>query len=374
MARWNHVERRLEAKVVYYGPSLGGKTATLAALHPLLDPDGRTELLSICTPDTRTLLFDLLPYEAGSIAGYDVSIELFAVPGQVPHDTTRRVVLTDADALIFVADSSPARREQNIWSVQNLKMNMRATGLDPKELPILFQLNKRDLSDAAPVEQVAAWLGIEPADGFGSAAAEGRCVLQPFAAACRALAERAAAAEAAATPGSVDAAVFVDEMDKTLARLAARERRHASNGESPAHHTIVLSGNDPSAAAAHAGLALAQRAGRPRKDPTAERLIPGRKEVSDQTLTEDLAEPQYEEALQEELNTIFEEQRRLCHNINNPLTAIMGRAQILQLKQGNDPAVMKVVQVIEESAKRVASDVRELSDLIHRGKRSIGKG
>ena len=113
MAQWNHVDKTLYAKLVYYGPAFGGKTSNLEALHRLTDPSGRQNLLSVKTAGDRTLFFDLLPFDLGSILGYQVGIKIYTVPGQVRYDTTRQIVLAGADAVVFVADSTAEREEQN---------------------------------------------------------------------------------------------------------------------------------------------------------------------------------------------------------------------------------------------------------------------
>lgn len=190
MAQWSRKERTLYTKVVYYGPAFGGKTTNLEALHRITDPEGLNKLLSVCTSDDRTLFFDLLPFDLGDILGYQVAMKLYTVPGQVRYDTTRQVVLAGADAVIFVADSSAGREEQNRWSLQNLKMNMRAKRLDPAQVPVVFQFNKQDLADAAAPRIVASWLGIAEKDGVPAVATRGDGVLETFIAASRVMLER----------------------------------------------------------------------------------------------------------------------------------------------------------------------------------------
>src|SRR5882672_10144714 len=125
MAQWNQKDRMLHAKLVYYGPALGGKTTSLRALHRLTDPDAREKLVAINTADDRTLFFDLLPFELGSLLGYKVAMKLYTVPGQVRYDATRRIVLAGADAVVFVADSDAAREQDNRQAWSNLSQNMR---------------------------------------------------------------------------------------------------------------------------------------------------------------------------------------------------------------------------------------------------------
>jgi GTPase SAR1 family protein len=113
VAQWNITERTLYAKLVYYGPALGGKTTNLQVLHRVTDPDGRQKLVSINTADDRTLFFDLLPFDLGHLLGYKVALKVYTVPGQVRYDATRRAVLAGADGVVFVADSDGSRERDN---------------------------------------------------------------------------------------------------------------------------------------------------------------------------------------------------------------------------------------------------------------------
>ena len=190
MAQWSHAEKTLVAKLVYYGPALGGKTTNLQALHQITDPRGTKKLVSLKTSDDRTLFFDLLPFDLGRIFGYTVTMKLFTVPGQVRYDATRRLVLAGADAVVFVADSSRPRREDCRSSFENLRYNLRANRLDPSTVPVLLQCNKQDLPDAAPPDEVAAWLGMPGQEVFSAVAVHGRGVLETFVAASRRMLER----------------------------------------------------------------------------------------------------------------------------------------------------------------------------------------
>ena len=117
MAQWSRADRTLFTKIVYYGPAFGGKTTNLEVLHQITDPESRCQLLSVQTADDRTLFFDLLPFDLGQILGFQVAMKIYAVPGQVRYETTRQVVLTGADAVVFVADSSRRREEQTHSSI-----------------------------------------------------------------------------------------------------------------------------------------------------------------------------------------------------------------------------------------------------------------
>jgi signal recognition particle receptor subunit beta len=139
--------RELALKVVYYGPALSGKTTNLQALFHRVDPRVRGRLMTLDTKDDRTLFFDLMPVFFTTASGVRVKIKLFTVPGQVMHESTRRVVLQGSDGVVFVADSrrSEAAVTKAYWD--NMLANLEANGLDPATLPLILQLNKRDLCD-----------------------------------------------------------------------------------------------------------------------------------------------------------------------------------------------------------------------------------
>ena len=222
MAQWSHADRTLHAKVVYYGPAFGGKTTNLEALHRITDPKKANKLLSVKTANDRTLFFDLLPLDLGDILGYQVAMKLYTVPGQVRYDTTRQVVLAGADALVFVADSSASRKEQNVWSLQNLQMNMRAKGLDPSRVPVLYQFNKQDLPDSAPPQMVASWLGIPAEKGFAAVAIDGKGVLETFMSASRAMLEKLVAMADGRTRREIDSGELGGQLDRAFAPYVAR--------------------------------------------------------------------------------------------------------------------------------------------------------
>lgn len=180
----------INTKVVYYGPGLGGKTSSLQAVHRILDPDRRLRLISLKTEEDRTLFFDHVPLELGPLDGYRVRVQAFTVPGQVKYNLTRRYVLMGVDAVIFVADSQAARRGENLESLQNLKENLAANGIAYEEIPLVLQLNKRDLPDILPVEELAGDLNDREAPVFPSSATRGEGVFEPFVEATRMLLRR----------------------------------------------------------------------------------------------------------------------------------------------------------------------------------------
>lgn len=234
----------LRAKIVYYGPANGGKTANLEALHRVA-PAG-PELLTVNTDNDRTLFFDLLPVELGELLGCPVVISLYAVPGQVRYEATRKVVLGGAHAIVFVADSRLSRRDQNIWSLQNLHMNLRAAGLDPAVVPIRFQFNKRDLPDAAPTAEVGEWLRTDPQQAVPAVVSRGEGVLQTLKGALRVVLPGLIERSGKRSLSKIAPAEIERFIDGTLApletRLAAGFRGKPVRDAAPS--PIVLTGDD----------------------------------------------------------------------------------------------------------------------------------
>jgi len=152
MVLFNYSTKELTAKVVYYGPGLCGKTTNLQWIHEKLPIKNKGKMLSLATETDRTLFFDFLPIELGSIRGMKTRIQLYTVPGQVFYNATRRMVLKGADCVVFVCDSQEAMIDANIESLENLRANLEANEIDADEIPMVLQYNKRDLPNALPVE------------------------------------------------------------------------------------------------------------------------------------------------------------------------------------------------------------------------------
>jgi signal recognition particle receptor subunit beta len=152
MVLFNYATKELTAKVVYYGPGLCGKTTNLQWIHEKVPIKNKGKMLSLSTETDRTLFFDFLPIELGQIRGMRTRIQLYTVPGQVFYNATRRIVLKGADAVVFVADSQEAMVDANIESMENLRQNLEANEINPDEIPMVLQYNKRDLPNALPIE------------------------------------------------------------------------------------------------------------------------------------------------------------------------------------------------------------------------------
>ncbi|HET9554594.1 MAG TPA: MglA protein [Anaeromyxobacteraceae bacterium] len=154
MALLNDEAREIAVKVVYYGPALSGKTTNLQALYQKIEPAVRGRLMTLDTKDDRTLFFDRMPVFFKTAAGVKVKLKLYTGPGQVIHESTRRIVLQGTDAIAFVADSRRSEAASTLAYWNNMLKNLEANGLDVRTLPIVVQLNKRDLPEARGADEL----------------------------------------------------------------------------------------------------------------------------------------------------------------------------------------------------------------------------
>lgn len=152
MVFFNYATMQMAAKIVYYGPGLCGKTTNLHHIYTKTSPQSRGEMVSLETETDRTLFFDLLPIDVGVIGGFKTRLQLYTVPGQVFYNTTRKLVLKGVDGIVFVADSQGPMLDANIESLKNLRENLGEIGLNMDDMPLVLQLNKRDLPNAAAAE------------------------------------------------------------------------------------------------------------------------------------------------------------------------------------------------------------------------------
>ena len=146
--QFNTRDRELTLKIVYYGPALSGKTTNIQSLHRHLHPGARGRLMTLDTKGDRTLFFDLLPVHFSTRSGYRIKLKLYTVPGQVMHESTRRIVLTSCDAICFIADAQRDQRAQNNEAFAGMLRNLKVNGIDPNRIPIVIQFNKMDLTNA----------------------------------------------------------------------------------------------------------------------------------------------------------------------------------------------------------------------------------
>jgi signal recognition particle receptor subunit beta len=177
MMRINWQLRRLNLKIVYYGPALSGKTTNLEVIHRSVNPKQRSDLVSLKTHEDRTLYFDFLQLELGKIAGLTPQIQLYTVPGQSYYEASRKIVLRGADGVVFVADSDRARMRANLLAWRNMREHLASFGIDVADFPIVVQFNKQDLSTAVPPSIISHILGVNGSPTFESVAIKGKGVL-----------------------------------------------------------------------------------------------------------------------------------------------------------------------------------------------------
>ncbi len=178
----NHRNRIITAKIVYYGPALGGKTTNLEAIHRFTDPEQKSTLLSLKTEGDRTLFFDLLPFELGSLMGFRFAFKLYTVPGQIKYGATRKKVLEGVDAVVFVADAQRSRAEENRQSLADFRTNLKANRVNPDSIPLILQYNKQDLPDVMTANELNADLNGRGVPSFNSIAIRGKGILETLAA------------------------------------------------------------------------------------------------------------------------------------------------------------------------------------------------
>ena len=154
MASINYAAREISVKIVYYGPGLSGKTTNLQIIHRKIPPDHKSDMVSLATETDRTLFFDFLPLDLGTIKGFSTKFQLYTVPGQVYYNATRKLVLRGVDGVVFVADSAADKIPENLESFQNLEDNLAEYHYKREETPIIIQYNKRDLPNALSIEEL----------------------------------------------------------------------------------------------------------------------------------------------------------------------------------------------------------------------------
>jgi len=169
----NFARREIACKIVYYGPGMSGKTTNLEVLHNKTPRENKGELTCIATEGDRTLFFDFMPLNLGNIRGMNTKFQLYTVPGQVYYNSTRKLVLRGVDGVIFVADSSPEKMDENLESLKNLEENLREYGRDVGELPIVLQYNKRDRPDAVDARVMNDKLNAAKRPWFEAVATDG---------------------------------------------------------------------------------------------------------------------------------------------------------------------------------------------------------
>ncbi|HIG70512.1 MAG TPA: gliding-motility protein MglA [Myxococcales bacterium] len=174
----NYSSREINCKIVYYGPGMCGKTTNLQYIYTKTNPDVKGKMISLATETERTLFFDFLPLALGQIRGFKTRFHLYTVPGQVFYDASRKLILKGVDGVVFVADSQIERMEANVESLDNLRVNLKEQGYDLDKVPYVIQYNKRDLPNAAPMEELQRLLNPHGAPSYEACATVGTGVFE----------------------------------------------------------------------------------------------------------------------------------------------------------------------------------------------------
>ncbi|NUN06534.1 MAG: gliding-motility protein MglA [Bdellovibrio sp.] len=174
----NYNAKEIHCKVVYYGPSLGGKTTNIQWVYQKTAEDQKSKLVALNTDIERTLFFDFLPLNVGDIRGFKTRFHLYTVPGQVVYDASRKLILKGLDGVIFVADSQIERMDENLEALRNLERNLEQQGYDIREIPLIMQYNKRDLPNVASLAEMRSALNPYNAPEIEGCASEGKGVFE----------------------------------------------------------------------------------------------------------------------------------------------------------------------------------------------------
>ncbi len=174
----NYESKEISFKIVYYGPGMSGKTTNLLSIHKTLADELKGDMVTLDTEEERTLFFDFFPLELGCVDGYRVRFNMYTIPGQVYYEASRRLMLDGADGVVFVADSSPMRFDQNVTSYQMMEDNLRSFGLEPTVFPTVLQYNKRDLDSPIEVGALERALSLEDVTVKEAIAVDGHGVME----------------------------------------------------------------------------------------------------------------------------------------------------------------------------------------------------
>ena len=180
MSLVNYATREITCKIVYYGPGRSGKTTNLHYIYGQVPSDRKGQMVSLATQTDRTLFFDFLPIDLGTISGFTTKFQLYTVPGQVYYQTTRKLVLQGADGVVFVADSQSRQLDENIESMQDLHANLAEQGVDARTMPLVIQYNKQDLPPEliTPVPELDEALNFRDVPSFAADALHGPGVFE----------------------------------------------------------------------------------------------------------------------------------------------------------------------------------------------------
>lgn len=174
----NYNSKEINCKIVYFGPSMSGKTTNLQYIYSQSHPDGKGKMISLQTDQERTLFFDFLPLALGTLRGFKIRFHLYTVPGQSYYDASRKLILRGVDGIVFVSDSQVTRMEANLESLSILRENLEEQGYEIDKIPLVFQYNKRDLPNVCPVAEMAKVLNSRGHPAFEAVASNGNGVLE----------------------------------------------------------------------------------------------------------------------------------------------------------------------------------------------------
>lgn len=216
MVVYNYSGKEINAKIVYYGPALSGKTTNLEWIYSKIPVEYSGKMVSLRTQADRTIFFDFLPLDLGMIDGFRTRFMLYTVPGQVHYNATRKMVLKGVDGLVFVADSEPGRMQDNIESLQNLRDNLLELGMNPDSLPIVLQWNKRDLPGCMDVAELERELNPRALPSFEACALTGEGVYETLHKASRLIYSRMTGEQAPVGNGPAEESLFGDSIAECL--------------------------------------------------------------------------------------------------------------------------------------------------------------
>jgi len=228
MVSINYATREVTCKIVYYGPGLSGKTTNLQLIHDKVPTNTRGKMISLATEADRTLYFDFLPINIGTISGFAAKFQLYTVPGQVYYNATRKLVLRGTDGLVFVADSQVDKMDENIESLNNMKENLAEYGYDISDVPIVIQYNKRDLPNILPVEELEAKLNEMGWKHFEASAVTGEGVFDTLKMIIKLVLDKARSSHSAASKPKSAAASEPQKAEAAVTASAGEAREEVS--------------------------------------------------------------------------------------------------------------------------------------------------
>ena len=253
MVSINYASREVCCKIVYYGPGLSGKTTNLQYVHAKVPGTTRGDLISLATEADRTLYFDFLPINIGTINGFAAKFQLYTVPGQVYYNATRKLVLRGVDGLVFVADSQPDKLDENIESLQNLEDNLKEFGYQVDDMPMVIQYNKRDLPGVMSVAELNEKINVRGVPHFEASATVGNGVFDTLKLIIKLVLDKAKSSGSSsratvsqAAPEAKTAPSVTTPADASAAAVSASSQ----SGPEPSPTPILSTGNISTAAQA----------------------------------------------------------------------------------------------------------------------------